>query len=52
MCTIVGSSGMNCILIISFQLCGTKAGLFEGNLFWLGQFQPSTFILKEELIQY
>ena len=44
MCTIVGSSGRDCILIILFQLYGTKAGLFEDNLFWVIQYdnpQPS-----------
>ena len=31
--TITGSSGRDCVLIISFQLYGFKAGFFEGNLF-------------------
>ena len=35
--TIIGSSGRDCVLIILFQLYGSKAGLFEGNLFWVGQ---------------
>ena len=38
--TIIGSSGRNCVLIILFQLYGSKAGLFEGNLFWVGQHDP------------
>ena len=50
--TIIGSSGSNCVLIILSQLYGSKAGLFEGNLFWLGQFDPPTFIMEEELIQF
>ena len=37
--TIIGSSGTDCILIILFQLYGTKGGLFEGNLFWVGQYE-------------
>ena len=49
--TIIGSSGRDCVLIILFQLYGSKAGLFEGNLFWVGQYEPLTFILEEELIQ-
>ena len=38
MCTVIGSSGRDCVLIILFQLYGTKAGFFEGNLFWVGQY--------------
>ena len=50
--TIIDCSGSDCILIILFQLYDPKAGLFEGNLFWVGQYDPSTFILEEELNQY
>ena len=35
--TIMDSSGRDCVLIILFQLYGCKTGLFEGNLFWIGQ---------------
>ena len=35
--TIIGSSGGDCVLVILFQLYGYKGGLFEGNLFWVGQ---------------
>ena len=52
MCTIIDSSGSDCILIILFQICDPKAGLFEGNLLWVAQYDPSTFILEEELNQY
>ena len=52
MCTIIGSSGRDCVLIILFQFYGSKAGLFESNLIWVDTPQPSTFILEEELIQY
>ena len=52
MWTILGSSGSDCVLIILFQLYDSKAGLFEGNLFWMGHYDPSTFILEEELNQY
>ena len=38
--TIMGFSGRDCILIILFQLYGFKTGLFEGNLFWMGQYYP------------
>ena len=52
--TITGSSGRDCVLIILFQLYGTKAGIFkEGNLFWVGHYDHFLiFILEEELIQY
>ena len=40
MCTITGSFGRDCVLIILFQLHGSKAGLFEGNLFCVGQYDP------------
>ena len=53
MCTIIGSSGWEFVLIILFQLYGSKAGLFDSDLFWVGQYDspPPTFIL-EKLIQY
>ena len=38
--TIMGFSGRDFILIILFQLHGFKTGLFEGNLFWMGQYYP------------
>ena len=51
--TIIGSSDRNCALIILFPLNGSKAGLFECHLFWMGQsYDPSTFILEEKLIHY
>ena len=39
--TIIGSSGtynsaQDCALITLFRLYDSKAGLFEGNLFWVG----------------
>ena len=37
-CTIIGSSGRECVLIVSFQFHGSKAGHFESNLFWVGQY--------------
>ena len=46
--TIKGFSGRDCVLIIIFQLYSSKTGLFEGNLFWMGQYDPS-FILEENL---
>ena len=48
----LGSSGMDSVLIILFQLYGSKAGFFEGNLFRVSQYESWTFILEEELIQY
>ena len=52
MCTVIGSFGRDCILAILCQHYGSKARLFEGNLFWVGQYDPPTFILEEELNQY
>ena len=49
--TTIGSSGRDCVLIMLFQLCDSKAWLFESDLFWVGQYDPQTFML-EELIQY
>ena len=51
---IIGYSGRGCVLIIVFELCGSKARLFQVNLFWMGKYDPlrPTFILEEKLIQY
>ena len=50
--TVIVSFGWDCVLIILFQLCD-RAGLFESNLFWVGQCDLcSIFILEEELLQY
>ena len=48
--TIIGSSGRDCVLIILFQLHGSKTGLFEANIQG-GSLWPLTVILAE-LIQY
>ena len=50
--TFKSCSGRKCVLIILVQPYGSKAGLFKGNLFWVGQCDTSTFILEEKLIQY
>ena len=34
------SSGRDCGLIALFQIHGSKAGLFESNLFWVGKYVP------------
>ena len=50
---IICSSGRDCVLIILFQLYGSKAGLFDDSLFWVGQYDSlPTFILAEKLMQY
>ena len=52
---IIRSSGRDYVLIIFLQLSDSKTGLFEGNLFWVGQCNPPphlTFKLEEVLIQY
>ena len=38
MCTIIGSSERDCVLIILFDFYDFMAGLFEGSLFWVGQY--------------
>ena len=38
--TIIGSSGRDCVSVILFQLYGSWARLFEGNLFLVGQYYP------------
>ena len=35
---IIDSSREDCVLIILFPLYGSKAELFESNLFWVGQY--------------
>ena len=50
--TIIGSSERYCILIILFQLYYSKAGHFEHNLFWVGQYDHSIIICEEHLNQY
>ena len=50
--TIIGYSRRNCILITLFQLYSSRAGVFEGDLFWVGQYEPQTLTLEEELTQY
>ena len=57
MCTIIGSSGSNCALIILFQLYGSKGVLFMviysgWSLLPSAPPPPPTFILEEELVQY
>ena len=38
--TIIGSSGGYCVLSILFWPYGSKAGLFESHLFWVGHYDP------------
>ena len=52
MCTIIGSSWRDCVLIILFQLYGSKGGFSECNLFGVGQYDSPTFILEEETVLY
>ena len=52
MCSNIGSSWRDSVLMILFQLYDSKAGITESNLFWVGQYEPPIFILEEELIQY
>ena len=50
-------SSVRDVLIILPQLYGSEDKLFEDNLFWVGQYDPSpppspsNFILEEELIR-
>ena len=41
---ILGSSGRDCVLMILFQFYGSKAGFFQGNLLWVGQYNPNLHI--------
>ena len=50
--TIIGFSERACVSINLFPLYGSQAGLFVGLFFWVGQHDPSTFILEQKLIQY
>ena len=45
--TIIDSSGRECVLVILFQLDGSKPGLFKGNLFWVGQYDPQPSYWKK-----
>ena len=36
MTTVKGSSGRDCVLIIMFELYGSKSAFFKSNLFWVG----------------
>ena len=38
--TVIASFGRVSVLVILFQLYDSKAGLFEVNLFWVGQYDP------------
>ena len=49
--TIIGSSARDRVLMILFQLYGTKARVFEGNLFWFGQYDRFP-ILEDKLIKF
>ena len=44
---ITGSSEGDCVLVILVQLYGSMAGLFEGNLFWVGQYDPPPNLIME-----
>ena len=48
MCPNVGSSGRDCVLIILFQLYGSKAQLFAGDLCWMGQYEPQSPYWKKK----
>ena len=43
MCTIVGSSVRDFVLIIFFQLYDSKIRLLEINIFWVGKYDPLNF---------
>ena len=45
--TIMGSSGRYCILIISFQLHGSKTRPLKSHLFWVGQYDPQPSYLTK-----
>ena len=43
----MSSSGRGFVLIILFQRYGSKAGFFESNLFWVGQYEPQPSYWKK-----
>ena len=45
---IICSTGKDSVLIILFQLYNSKFGLFEGNLIWLGQYDPQPSYWKKK----
>ena len=47
--TNIGSYERDYLLIILFQLYGPKAGLFESNLFWVGQYRGDSQIKNSVL---
>ena len=49
--TIIGSSARDHVLMILFQLYGTKARVFDSNLFWFGQYDHFP-ILEDKLIKF
>ena len=47
--TIITSFRRDCVLIVLlsyFSFNGSKVGLFEGNLFWVGQYDPANHNIK------
>ena len=52
MCTITGSFGKDCVLVILFQHHGPKPDLLKVIFSWWISMTPSSFTLKEELIEY
>ena len=48
---IIGSSKRDHVLMILFQLCGAKAGLFESNLFWVGKYDSPNLPIKSKTNQ-
>ena len=38
--TIIGSCGGDCFSRLIFPIYGSKVRFFEGNFFWVGQYDP------------
>ena len=47
--TVIGSSGRDYVLIILFPFYGSKARIFEYNLFWRVSSKQLTTILKQPI---
>ena len=47
-CTIIGASGRDCALVILFQIYGSKTSVFDGNLFWVGQYDPPNLHIEKK----
>ena len=43
---VIGPCGRDCVLIYLFQLDDPKVRLFEGNLFWVGEYNTPNLHIR------